>query len=137
MSSKILLLGNDLPLLEIREAVLRFAGLPVAIAFGTQRIEAALQDLPIGVFVLCHSVPHHWKVKAVEAIRERTPDAKILLLTGVVDERPLAGCQTLSVFAGPVALIGRISEMLERVGLERLREPCWSAESSRVDVQHV
>ncbi len=113
MPARVLLMGNELPHLEARAAVLHHF-------WQIDLTTVAESDVPIfsaDLVVVCHTLPESERQKWVMKVRHQVPTMLIIRMNGF-DSGPHAGADaTVDVHAGPGALVSTIYELLTERGL--------------------
>ena len=81
MSRRIMVCGNEAPLLQTRLLVLKHAGFAVISACSRDQIESLPQEPAVELGVLGHSLSEEEQASLAERLRAKWPGAKILFLT--------------------------------------------------------
>lgn len=109
----ILLIGEDLPLLASRSAVLSRLGVTV-FCYTSADLEAHPPSQDVDLALLCHTLPPDRRQTTIQIIHERwKPRAKILQLESPLDDHEPSGADFV-VDSWPEKLIERMKEILAR-----------------------
>ncbi len=90
MAKKVLLIDDDPLQLTVREAVLRRAGLEIAIATNAESALALLRTLgkQVGAIVTDHILPGASGAEFVRRLRAIRPDIPVLVVSGLAEAEP-------------------------------------------------
>ena len=116
--ARILLIGDDESLLATRAEVLKRTGAYIACASAKQAKPLLEREL-FDVLVLCHSLSERISGDLCDFAHRRWPEIKILVVSAVGVEYPMAGTD-LTSRAEPGRLIEQTKHLLERLPHHRL-----------------
>lgn len=112
MQPKVLLVGNDESLLNIRGMLLR-GDARVKIACGLSRIEED-DCQEVALVVLCHTLSLTERIAAIEFVRKASPRAKILILLTLTRSKELPEHASAGVLEGPGELLTVSRDLIDR-----------------------
>jgi hypothetical protein len=104
--------SGDSRLVETRKMVFERAGFRTAVATDPSELEAILRQGPVGVLVLCHSLPDAECERADRFVHENYPRTRVLLLNSGFSNCSLRPPdQDYDSLRGPEGLLSTVSSL--------------------------